>query len=111
MCGNTKCEAGESTATCAADCPAQSQCGNNTCDAGENTGNCAGDCPAPSNCPSDPFDCSLCAAFGFPCPSGQDQDSCTECIRLAGGGGCSGGFPDMTCGAGETPQNCPFDCM
>jgi hypothetical protein len=110
-CGNNKCETGETTANCASDCPAQSQCGNNVCDPGETTANCAGDCPAPSNCPSDPFDCFFCASFGFPCPSGMDQNECTDCIVQAGGGGCSGGFPNMMCETGETMQNCPFDCM
>jgi hypothetical protein len=113
VCGNNSCENGESTATCPSDCPAQSQCGNGTCDAGETTGNCPGDCPAQGNCPAEPLECFLCAT-GFPiCPSGHDMNSCFACILGGGGGTCAGGFPDMVCdtGAGENPQNCPFDCM
>ncbi len=110
-CGNGTCDAGETSASCAADCPAQSQCGNGTCDAGETTGNCAADCPAPSNCPSNPFSCVTCANWGVLCPSGHDQNTCTTCIINAGGGGCAGGFPDGACDAGEDMTSCPFDCM
>lgn len=111
MCGNGACDAGESNATCPADCPSQAMCGNGVCDAGETTGNCPGDCPAQGNCPADPFDCLLCGSFGVLCPSGHNQGTCTTCILTGGGATCSGGFPDGTCDAGENPQNCPFDCM
>ena len=110
-CGNGACENGESNASCAADCPAQSQCGNGTCDAGETTASCAGDCPAQGNCPSDPFKCLTCASLGVICPSGQTKASCRACIIGSGGGTCSGGFPNGTCDAGENPTNCQFDCM
>lgn len=111
-CGNSSCENGENSTNCPSDCPAQSQCGNGTCDAGETTGNCAGDCPAPSNCPSNPLSCFLCASEGFLCPSGQTMASCEQCIIIAGGGLCSGGFPNTVCEPpGETMTNCPFDCM
>jgi hypothetical protein len=110
-CGNGKCENGESNASCAADCPAQSQCGNGTCDAGETTGNCAGDCPAQGNCPTNPFACATCASLGILCPAGHNRNTCTACILSGGGGTCSGGFPNGTCDAGENPTNCPFDCM
>jgi hypothetical protein len=109
-CGNSRCEAGESNANCASDCPAQSQCGNNVCDTGETTANCPNDCPAQGNCPADPLECFACATFGFPCPSGHDQNTCTACILGGGGAGCAGGFPNGTCDAGENMTNCPFDC-
>lgn len=43
---NGTCDAGETTASCAADCPAGSCNNNGTCDAGETTASCAADCPA-----------------------------------------------------------------
>jgi hypothetical protein len=110
VCGNGSCENGESTASCASDCPAQSQCGNSVCDAGETTANCPNDCPAQGNCPANPEDCFPCATFGVLCPSGHDQTSCTACILGGGGATCSGGFPNMVCDPGENAQNCPFDC-
>jgi hypothetical protein len=39
------CDAGETHANCAADCPAVT-CGNGTCDTGETTATCPADCPA-----------------------------------------------------------------
>lgn len=45
VCGDGKCEAGETSATCAQDCPAT--CGNGVCESGEDASNCPQDCPAP----------------------------------------------------------------
>ncbi len=45
-CGNGACDAGETTATCPADCPAvPAVCGNGTCEAGETNATCPADCP------------------------------------------------------------------
>jgi hypothetical protein len=109
-CGNGMCENGESTATCATDCPAQSMCGNSVCDTGETTANCPSDCPAQGNCPADPTECLFCALIGIGCPTGHDMTSCTTCVLGGGGGTCSGGFPNGVCDPGENVTNCPFDC-
>lgn len=48
-CGDNTCDADESTATCAADCPAPAPvCGDTKCESGETTASCAADCPAPA---------------------------------------------------------------
>lgn len=41
-CGNGKCDPGEKTSTCSADCP--STCGNGKCDPNETVSSCAADC-------------------------------------------------------------------
>jgi hypothetical protein len=46
VCGDFKCEAGESYATCSKDCSATGPvCGNLKCEAGETSANCKADCP------------------------------------------------------------------
>jgi hypothetical protein len=47
-CGNGTCDAGETSATCPADCPPPpNPCGNGVCDAGETYASCPVDCPPP----------------------------------------------------------------
>ncbi len=47
VCGNGKCETGETTAKCPQDCPATTpSCGDGTCNGTETTATCPGDCPA-----------------------------------------------------------------
>ena len=89
---------------------------NGTCDAGETTANCAGDCPAATgNCPSDVTQCALCAFAGTSCPTGLDMNSCLAC--LVGGGGGSGfgsgfgsglgsGLGDIGCDGGAANGSC-----
>ncbi|MBM4356309.1 MAG: trypsin-like serine protease, partial [Deltaproteobacteria bacterium] len=43
-CGNGKCESGETTATCPADCKTSTTCGDGKCDAGETASTCSQDC-------------------------------------------------------------------
>ena len=46
-CGDGVCDAGESTSTCASDCPSTGPtCGDGVCETGESTSTCAADCPA-----------------------------------------------------------------
>jgi hypothetical protein len=51
VCGNTLCEAGETTLSCAVDCRPTSACGDKVCSADETAASCATDCgPAPAAC-------------------------------------------------------------
>jgi hypothetical protein len=61
VCGNGKCESGEDSTNCPADCPPgapkpPAKCGNGTCEAGEDSTNCAVDCasapPGPTPAPT-----------------------------------------------------------
>ena len=110
VCGNGTCEAGENSQTCLSDCPVQSSCGNGVCDATETPASCPGDCQSGAQCPTDLFVCLPCLLVGL-CPTGHDENSCTQCILGGGGGGCSGGLPDGICDASENSMTCPFDCV
>lgn len=95
VCGNGKCEAGESTATCKADCPGSGPvCGNGNCESGESTANCKVDCPT-----SGP----VCG--NSKCETGEDSGNCpADC-----------GLPTPVCGDGtcEPPEDsasCEIDC-
>jgi len=52
QCGNGKCDAGETTANCPADCPVVPVCGNGQCEVGETNANCPADCPVQAVCPN-----------------------------------------------------------
>lgn len=93
-CGDGTCEEGETTASCAADCPASGPvCDDGTCNEGESTATCASDCPA-SACGN-----GLCEA-----EEGETTESCsTDCL---GGGSCG----DGTCQGTESIESCPADC-
>lgn len=93
-CGDGTCGEGETTASCAADCPASGPiCGDGTCNEGESTGTCASDCPA-SACGN-----GLCEA-----EEGETTESCsTDCL---GGGSCG----DGTCQGSESVESCAADC-
>lgn len=48
-CGNGKCESGETTESCASDCPAPPPiCGNGKCEGSETSASCPGDCAPPA---------------------------------------------------------------
>ncbi|MBA3818634.1 MAG: hypothetical protein H0X17_07055 [Deltaproteobacteria bacterium] len=85
-CGNSVCDTGETSSTCAADCPATGPvCGDGTCDmaGGESSSNCAGDCSASGGtCPADPLECFPCLLDPMLCPTGLDQAACTACITM-----------------------------
>ena len=91
-CGNGKCDAGETNATCPADCPAASTCGNGKCDAGETNANCPKDCPAASTCGNGK------------CDAGETNANCPKDCPPANT--CGNG----KCDAGETNATCPADC-
>ncbi|MCZ7545217.1 MAG: hypothetical protein M5R40_17585 [Anaerolineae bacterium] len=111
-CGDSFCDvaAGESNATCAADCPAD--CGDAVCDANEGfltCGDCAppvcgdGTCEFPENPSTCAADCSAYCGDGF----------CSVPGESAGAGACwqdCNNCGDGTCSAGETDDNCPADC-
>ncbi|MSQ82482.1 MAG: hypothetical protein EXR77_06115 [Myxococcales bacterium] len=75
VCGNAKCEAGETTSSCSKDCPATAACGNGKCEAGETSSNCSKDCPATAVCGD--FKCSGNETVAN-CP--LDCDAGTQCI-------------------------------
>ncbi len=136
VCGNGKCDSGESTSTCPSDCktPNQTVCGNGTCESGETASNCPSDCKttvavcgngtcesgeSKSNCPSD--------CGGTTCTpdcSGKycgDSDTCGgKCSGpCSNGGTCTSSktctTPKPVCGngnceSGETASSCPSDC-
>ena len=77
VCGNGKCEAGETTASCPKDCPAVTPvCGNGTCDAGETTASCPGDCPV-----------KTCTTYSD--VQAIFQNNCNGCHGHQFGNGCS----------------------
>ncbi len=78
VCGNGKCDAGETTANCAKDCPATATCGNGKCDAGETATSCAADCATGTKTCTTYTDVQ--AIF---------QNSCNGCHGHKFGNGCS----------------------
>lgn len=104
-CGNSICDAGETTATCPADCPAPSPntCGNGVCDVGETNGNCASDCALP---PPPPNNCG-----NGVCDSNETATSCAvDCVVTPPADGTANG--DGTCtkdSTGSTRCEMNFD--
>ncbi|MCO4761880.1 MAG: hypothetical protein KC502_10265 [Myxococcales bacterium] len=115
-CGDGKCDAGESTATCPGDCkPAGPKCGDGKCDEGENSETCSADCkPVGPQCGNNK------------CEAGETPQSClADCKPQCGDGKCEFGESKNTCAqdcgpttqcgngqceTGETAQTCPVDC-
>lgn len=86
VCGNGKCEGGETCANCG-DCG--SCCGNGACDYGENCGSCS-------------KDCGSCCGNGV-CDGGEHCQSCEkDCGKCCGNGQCD---------FGETCVSCSKDCV
>lgn len=135
QCGDGTCDSSE-VGSCTSDCGTGTGgnngnnntpvCGNGTCETGESSSSCFSDCGTGSgsgsgsgsstSCPSDPTACVLCIFDPASCPSGLDQNACTNCI-ISGGGGfgdilCEGGAADGTCNAaaGEDATTCASDC-
>jgi hypothetical protein len=115
VCGNGMCEGNEPT-TCASDCTmgGGGVCGNGQCESSESASTCPADCNTGGgggniDCQNEDVlaACILCLT-GIACINVTETD-CTSCAT--GGIGCTGGLPNGVCDAGETTQNCPFDCM
>jgi len=119
VCGNGKCEAGESSATCPADCPAQPVCGDGKCQAPENSSSCPqdcqtaaecgdGKCQAPETSSSCPADCDVQTqpvCGDGKCQAPETSSSCpADCVVT--GPVCGNG----KCESGETYPTCPKDC-
>ena len=120
VCGNNKCEAGETTDNCLQDCPVSQQgsrCGNKLCESDENASNCPADCQSESgevcgdNVCSDnetltscPSDCTpKCGNNACENSRGEDVMNCPEDCGWCGDGTCSSKLD-------ETSTSCPNDC-
>ncbi len=91
LCGDGKCEAGESNATCPQDCKQANLCGNGACDAGEQT-SCPKDCPTGPVCGNGT------------CESGESTNTCPQ--DCAPKDVCG----DLKCSGAESSTSCGFDC-
>ncbi|MCO4761047.1 MAG: hypothetical protein KC502_06050 [Myxococcales bacterium] len=92
-CGNGTCDAGETAASCKADCGG-GLCGNGSCEPGEDEKSC------PLDCGNKPPKCG-----NGKCELGESQKSCPQ--------DCGSKPPfcgDGQCTKGETPLNCKQDC-
>jgi hypothetical protein len=91
-CPNGTCDAGETAATCPADCSA-AVCPNGVCEAGEDVTSCPADCTGP-----------VCGDGA--CDAGEDTASCPiDCPA----GACGDGSCNIA--AGEDAMTCPTDCF
>ncbi len=97
-CGNGRCEDGETTGNCPADCPAvvTPECGNGQCEAGETAESCPGDCPAVVT-----PECG-----NGQCEAGETAESCPGDCPAVVTPECGNG----QCEQGETVVTCPADC-
>ena len=115
VCGDGKCDGGESTETCAKDCKTTGpQCGNGQCEEGESTTTCPADCkPDGPKCGNEK------------CESGESYTNCpTDCqckesAECGSGKVCNDGIcmtqattkcGNFSCESGETKASCPLDC-
>ena len=119
FCGDGTCGSGESTKTCAKDCPAGPSCGNGACEPGETSQSCPMDCGSPKpvcgngvceagetgqNCPKDCADTKPVCGNGV-CETGENPFACAQ--------DCSSPKPvcgNGLCEFGESNQTCPKDC-
>ena len=121
LCGDGKCQAPESTATCPADCKVVGPiCGDGTCDPGETAASCPGDCGAVltqcgngvcetgETAASCPADCNkvIAACGNGVCETGETAANCPADCGTTTGPVCGNG----KCETGETAGNCPKDC-
>ena len=91
MCGDGKCEAGETCSACSQDCGAcPPVCGDGKCEAGETCSACSQDCGA---CPP------VCG--DGTCDTAEDCSSCSSdcgaCAPVCGDGQCTGYETTLTC--------------
>ncbi|HET6564002.1 MAG TPA: hypothetical protein VFG52_01210, partial [Xanthomonadales bacterium] len=100
-CGDNKCNAGETAASCSLDCgapPPPAVCGNNVCEATESCSSCSADCgtcPPPGACNNDGI-----------CNAGEDCTICSDCPGKIDGNPknrfCCG---DTTCNTNQCGAN------
>lgn len=95
-CGNGKCEAGETAASCPADCSATAS---NGC-AESNKPGCSG-----CSCEK-----CVCAMDSFCCASSWDSQCVAECTGQCNGTCAAPTCGDGKCDAGENNTTCPKDC-
>jgi uncharacterized protein (TIGR03382 family) len=94
VCGNGKCEAGETTSSCAKDCKPAPVCGNGVCETGEKSTTCPADCTPKPYCGDGK------------CNGTETYDTCDMDCPPPAGPVCGNG----TCEDGETADNCAGDC-
>ncbi len=95
VCGDGKCETGETTASCAKDCPSTGpKCGDGKCEGTENVEMCPQDCKATG---------PVCG--NGKCESGETPASCKQDCPGTTTGKCG----DAKCDSGEA-TTCPMDC-
>ena len=101
-CGDGRCDASETCASCAMDCAAVmscARCGDGTCNGAENPTNCPGDCQRASTPRCGDGVCATPTESCVDCP-----DDCMPCPPRCGDGVCN----DAT---GETCATCRMDCI
>ena len=95
VCGDQKCDPGESYATCSKDCSATGPvCGDLKCEPGESYATCSKDCPAAAPVCGD-----------FKCEAGENSSNCSKDCPVTGPV-CGNG----KCESGESSANCSLDC-
>ncbi len=133
VCGDGKCDAGESQGGCVQDCPPAAQCGDGKCVKGESCAGCPQDCgncnvvaakscgdglcKGNEHCGNCAIDCGNCGNIGCVCAKdafccstafdAQCVDTCASCAKgLCPKPTCG----DGVCGGGETCSSCATDC-
>ncbi len=119
VCGNGKCESGESSTTCAADCGAPpNPCGNGVCEMNEDCGSCAADCGCGTGLQCNSGVCQFPPSCGNgTCDAGETKASCCGDCGCPSGQNCTAGgcktpgfCGDGQCGASESAATCCADC-
>jgi hypothetical protein len=107
VCGNGKCEPGESAQSCPKDCQTGPVCGNGQCEPGEGPQNCPSDCQQEGSCVGK---CGGQGSGGCWCDQqcAELGDCCSDFKKV-----CSDTVPvcgDGKCNNGESANSCPQDC-